>query len=112
MAIDRLKTGIWVQAQVRLCGIQNIPIYVLRSGDADAGALFLKISSRDGLCRLYTQMRAISGDIAWTSAGAELRMTDADAGAYLERQKNIDPDIWIIEIEDPEDRYELDGPLI
>ena len=45
MAIDRLKSGIWVQAQVRLCGIQNIPIYVLRSGDADAGALFLKMLS-------------------------------------------------------------------
>ena len=112
MAIDRLKTGIWVQAQVRLCGLQNIPIYVLRSGDADAGALFLKISSRDGLCRLYTQMRAVSGDIAWTSAGAEPRMTEGDAIAYLKRQTNIDPDIWIIEIEDPERRYELDGPLI
>jgi hypothetical protein len=112
MAIDRLKTGIWVQAQVRICGIQNIPIYVLRSGDEDAGAMFLKISSLDGLCRLYTQMRDASGEIAWTSAGAEARMTEADAAAYLERQKNIDPDIWILEIEDPEGRYQLDGPLI
>ena len=57
-------------------------------------------------------MRSMSGDIAWTSAGAAPRMTEADTSAYLERQKNIDPDIWIIEIEDPEGRYELDGPLI
>jgi hypothetical protein len=112
MAIDRLKTGIWVQAQVRICAIQNIPIYVVRRGDEDAGGLFLQISSLDGLCRLYTQMRSASGEIAWTQAGAEARMTEPDASAYLERQKNIDPDIWILEIEDAEGRYELDGPLI
>lgn len=112
MAIDRLKTGIWVQAQVRICAVQNIPIYVLRRGDEDAGALVIKISTLDGLCRLFTQMRSPSGEIAWTRAGAEAHMTDADASAYFERRKNIDPDIWILEIEDPEGRYELDGPLI
>lgn len=112
MGIDRLKTGLWVQAQVRLCGINNIAIYVLRSGDDDAGALILKISPMDGTCRLYMQVRGSSGEIAWSIAGAEARMAEADADAYLERQLNIDPDIWIIEIEDPDGRYRLDGALI
>ncbi|MEE2760833.1 MAG: DUF1491 family protein [Pseudomonadota bacterium] len=112
MAIDRLKTRLWVQAQVRICSKKNIPIYVLRSGDQDAGALILKITGRGGLCRLYSQIRGLSGEISWTRAGARERMTEADTGPYLERQKNIDPDIWIIEIEDPENRYELDGPLL
>ncbi len=110
MAIDRLKTSIWVQAQTRICGLANIPLFVVRKGDLDAGVVLLKISSRDGLCRLYSQIRDPSGDLAWSqSASGGERLSDADADAYIEKQKNFDPDIWVIEIEDPDGNYQLDG---
>ncbi|NQV55653.1 MAG: DUF1491 family protein [Rhodospirillales bacterium] len=112
MAIDRLKSGLWVQAQIRICGINNIPIYVLRKGDEDAGAIIMKLDRMDGTCRIYNQVRGLNDEISWATAGAGERMMEADANAYLERQKSFDPDIWIIEIEDADDRYQLDGQVL
>jgi hypothetical protein len=37
-------------------------------------------------------------------------VTAADAEAYIARRADIDPDIWVLEIEDPDGRYVLDGP--
>lgn len=102
-----------MQAQTRICGLSNISIYVVNKGDPDAGVVLLKVSRLDGLCRLYSQIRDVSGELAWsqTASGGE-RLSESDADAYIERQKNFDPDIWVIEIEDPDDRYQLDGKEI
>jgi len=110
MAIDRLKTSIWIQAQTRICGLAHISIFVVKKGDPDAGVVLLKVSSMDGLCRLYSQIRDPSGALAWSqSASGGNRLNDADADAYIEKQKKYDPDIWVVEVEDPNGLYQLDG---
>ncbi len=112
-ALDRLKSEIWVQAQVRICGLRDLPIYVVRKGDVDAGAILLRINTLDGMCRVYGQTRAPSGELAWSAANAENpRLLEADANAYIERQTSFDPDIWVIEIEDAKGLYELDAEVI
>jgi hypothetical protein len=111
-ALDRLKSEIWVQAQVRICGIRNLPVYVMRKGDADAGAIFLKLSKLDGTCRIYSQTRAATGELAWSAAGGGETMAEADADAYIERQASFDPDIWVVEIEDPKGLYQLDAEIL
>ena len=112
-AHDRLKSAIWVQAQLRLCGLRDLPVYVVRKGDADAGVILLKLNNLDGGCRVYSQTRAASGALAWSAAGGDDNvMTESDADAYVERQASFDPDIWVIEIEDPKGVYELDGDVL
>jgi len=37
---------------------------------------------------------------------------DAEAESYIRRQLSFDPDIWVLELEDPGELYVLDGPLI
>ena len=37
---------------------------------------------------------------------------ESEADAYIERQLKFDPDIWVLEIEDSDCRYELDGEVI
>ena len=39
-------------------------------------------------------------------------VVDSEAELYLKRQMSFDPDIWVLEIEDPESCYELDGPVL
>lgn len=115
MAVDRLKSRIWVQAQIRLCDINNLPAYIVKRGDPDAGAVILRLNRLDGTSHLFNQARLADGDAAWAKASGsdtEGRMSDADAMAYIERQRKYDPDLWVIEIEDPERRYTLDAKIV
>ena len=108
----RLKSKIWVQAQVRLCDLAGIVIMVPRKGDPDAGSIILKLDRLNGEIDLYTQTRTHEGEPAWLRAGGAGSVSEAEAGEYIRRQLDFDPDLWIVEIEDPEGRYDLDGPVV
>ncbi len=108
----KLKAKVWVQAQVRLCDIAGLPITVPRKGDPDAGQIILKLNRLAGGCVVLTQTRTPDGTLAWMrSTGAE-PVPEGDADDYIERQVSFDPDLWIVEIEDPDDRYEPDAPVV
>jgi GMP synthase (glutamine-hydrolysing) len=109
MEFDRLKSIIWVQAQIRLCSISNLAAYVVKKGDPDAGVIFLRLNRLDGNNFIYLQTRSITGEIAWEQANNMKPMKDNEAQEYLEKQQTFDPDLWIIEIEDPANRYEIHG---
>lgn len=108
----RLKTGVWVQAQVRRCDMQFIPIAVVRKGDPDAGAVLLKLNRRDEGCTVLSQTRDREGRPAWMRASGPNPVPEADADAYIQRQVSRDPDLWVVEIDDPAGRYEIDGPIL
>ena len=106
---DRLKTRIWVQAQLRLCDSQGIPFVVRRRGDDDAGTVLLVIDSLDGELRVLSQTRTLEGELAWS----EKRLASRDElDAHIERQLDFDPDIWVIEVEDAAGLYRVDGKVI
>ncbi|MHC8508892.1 MAG: DUF1491 family protein [Rhodospirillales bacterium] len=111
-AEPRLRTEFWVKAQVRTCDVQAIPAYIRRRGDADAGTVVLLISDLKGGVLAYSAAYGPDGERGWIAANAGAPMTDAEAGDYMRRQADIDPDLWVIEIEDPEQRYVLDGPRL
>ena len=102
---DRLKTGIWVSAQIHLCNAKALPLVVIRKGDPDAGAVLLKIVKPDAGATVLTQTRTAEGDLAWMKGTGADPVTDADADAYIARQLKRDPDIWVIEIEDRDGIY-------
>ena len=89
-----------------------IPIFVRHKGDPDAGSILLKLDRGARGCSVLTQTRDQDGAPAWMyGAGGDL-VPDADGEAYIERQISRDPDLWVIEIEDPSDRYVIDGAII
>ncbi|MEE2998386.1 MAG: DUF1491 family protein [Pseudomonadota bacterium] len=112
MELDRLKSSIWIQAQIRICSISNLSAYVVKRGDPDAGAIFLHLNKHNDDNRIYYQTRTMSGQIAWSEAGDISSFNDQEAYEYLEKQKQNDPDLWILEIEDPEEKYKFDGIII
>ena len=122
----RLKTGLWVQAQVRLCDLQFIPIAVTRRGDPDAGSILLKLVHKDGLCLLLRRTTTLEGEQGWAvaagggaagggsagnGAAGTNKVSEETADGYIERESARDRDLWVVEIEDYDGRYEIDGPV-
>ena len=88
---------------------------MLRRGQSDGGAIFIKINSLDGKVALYgpapAGMDASSNDRLWTLCLGDDAVSEADADSYLRRQAEFDPDIWIIEVEDRDGRHFLGDAL-
>ena len=110
----RLKSKIYVQALVRRAELQGAAAFVLRSGAAEAGAVFIKINRLDGSCDVLSPSQRLGsdGDIerSWTRP-LPGQASEQDAAEYFARQLKFDPDIWIVEIEDREGRTFVDEPI-
>jgi hypothetical protein len=108
----RLKTAIWVKALIRRCDLAAIAVAVTARGDGDAGAVLLRLSGRDGTGTVLAQARRLDGTLGWVRATGAAPVTDADADAYIARQRGRDPDLWVVEIESAAPDAVLDDPII
>jgi hypothetical protein len=108
----RLKSGIWVKALIRRCDLAAIGVAVVARGDADAGAILLKLRGRDSLCTVLAQARGPDGVLVWMRATGAAPVAEADADAYIARQRGRDPDLWVIEIESASPDAVLDTPVL
>jgi hypothetical protein len=109
----RLKSHIWVSAYLRRLNSSFISAALVRRGDSDAGAIYIKVSRLDGTCQVYAPLsahmaEAMPGDALILDEGRVWQpvyaphAAEADADVYLAKQASRDPDIWILEVEMPE----------
>ena len=108
----RLKSGLWVKALIRRCDLAAIGVAVTARGDGDAGAILLKLVPHDGGCTVLTQARRPSGEAVWMQATGPEPVPEADADAYIARQRGRDPDLWVVEIETSAVASVLDAPIL
>jgi hypothetical protein len=109
----RLKSGIWIKALIRRCDLAAIPIAVVARGDGDAGAILVKLNGGSAeSCSVLTQVRGQDGELLWMRATGPVPVMEADADAYITRQRQRDPDIWVVEIEHREAESVLDGKVV
>lgn len=91
-------------ALVRRAGAGGAAAYVVRRGDSERGALYVKVATLDGRARLFGPEPASFERAAEEGALAPhldpAGVSDQDAEVYLARQCEYDPDLWIVEIED------------
>lgn len=111
MSEARLKSEIWVKAQLRYCDQAFLPAVVARRGDPDAGAVYLKLNRLDAGCEVLAPATGDDGRRGWVRATGETPVPEDKAEGYLARQADFDPDIWVLEIEDPKGLYRVDGPV-
>ncbi|MBV9418488.1 MAG: DUF1491 family protein [Alphaproteobacteria bacterium] len=111
MSTPRLKAGLFVRATIRRAEVAGAQAYVVRKGAEESGAIFLKIARLDGKCTVLDQARRGDGELVWVKPLGD--STDEEkAKAFFDRQIRIDPDIWIVEIEDREGRAFVDEPIV
>lgn len=111
----RLKSDIWVKAYVRRLSSDGRQAYIVRHGDDDAGAIYIRINRLDGTSLLFGPAPAsLSGgetDRRWVGCFKAAARPDAEIDAYLERERRTDPDLWIVEVEARDGVHGLDGWL-
>jgi GMP synthase (glutamine-hydrolysing) len=108
----RLKSGIRVKALIRRCDLAAIGVAVVTRGDVDAGAILLKLVPRDGGCTVLTQTRIPDGSLVWMRATGPEPVAETEADAYIGRQRQRDPDLWVVEIESAAIDTLLDSPIL
>ncbi len=98
-----LKSEFWVQGFIRRANNDGNFCALLQRGAPEAGAVFVLVNHLDGSYRLLGPAPGPAysdeGDrrfIDELSGPAELEA----AQALLARRKKVDPDLWIIEVED------------
>jgi hypothetical protein len=108
----RLKTGIWVKALVRRCDLAAVAVAVVARGDGDSGAILIKLNGRDDGCSVLAQARGPDGELLWMRATGAGPVIEADADTYIARQRQRDPDLWVVEIESRSPDAVLDGRIV
>jgi hypothetical protein len=114
----RLKAEIWVKAYLRRLDGEATPAAVMRHGDNDAGAIFIKVNTRDGRAQVFSPAPSadpdnmLGLDRRWSAVFPQGGVEEAAAEAFLAKQVRFDPDIWVIELEDAKGRCFLDDSLM
>jgi hypothetical protein len=87
-----------------------------RRGDEAAGAIFICIDRLDGTVSLYGPAPAglaeSETDRRWVRCFGARLVSPSEAAIYLGRQREFDPDLWIIEVEDRAGRHFLSDEAV
>jgi len=101
-----LSSDLWVGALIRRAEVAGASATVARRGDARAGTVLVK--AYDTLARrarLFSEAFGMDGERLWIQPVESDLESDIDA--FIQRQVQFDPDLWVIEIEDREGRHFL-----
>ena len=111
----RLKSEIWVKAYIRRCQHEGASAVLVRRGDTDAGAIFIKVSCPDGTALLFGPAPAgldgASEERRWEPRLDGRPAPEPEADAYIQKQISFDLDVWVVAVEDREGRHFLDDWL-
>ena len=111
-AMERLKTELRVQVRLRQCAAGGFMAAVVRKGDPDAGALFIKVNRFAAGCEVFSGVTQGDGAAAWLRSTGPAPVSEKEADRYLARQHTYDPDLWVLEIEDPKAQFVLEGQIL
>jgi hypothetical protein len=105
--MNRLASGLWVEAYRLRLEAEGIPVYVTARGDGTAGAVLVKLATLDGRARAFQRVTALDGSRPWDVLAEG---DEAEVDAVIARARRADPDLWVVEVEDRAGRHRLDAP--
>jgi hypothetical protein len=112
----RLRAEFWVKAYIRRCAIEGAAAVVVRHGDDDAGAIFIKVDRLDGSCLVFAPapagLNGAESDRRWSAPLGAAAVDVAKADEFLAREARFDTDLWLIEVEDRRGRHFLGDSLV
>lgn len=111
----RLKSEIWVKAYLRRCTVNGAMAVVVRHGDDDAGAIYLKVVQAGRTATVFVPAPAgLDGadfERRWVAGLSGKALPEADADRFLAKEASFDSDLWIVEVEDRDGRHFLGDDL-
>jgi len=100
-----VKTEIWVKAHLRRCFAAGLTGVVARRGASEAGSVFVKVTLPDGSGRILAPAAGPAydeeGGRRWAMPLGSAPLPHDAIDRFLVRQIAFDPDIWILDIDDP-----------
>ena len=112
MMKQRLKSHIWVSAFLKRQETEGRMALVVRSGDADAGSVFIRHYVAGQGCMVYAPVTDADGTSAWMRATGPTFVSEQEADAYLARQYDYDADLWVVEVDDPKATFLMEGRIL
>lgn len=106
-----LKARFWIDALRWRAEAAGASIYIARRGDPDAGAVLVKVLLKERTARLFAPVRNFEGERVWAQPLGADSVPETEVDAYAERRADRDPDLWVVEIDDPKGRHFLEEPL-
>lgn len=105
MIAPRITSEFWVSAYKKVLEAQAIPLFIIKKGNAAAGAIIVRISDLQGKSKIFGQSFDMDGDRRWVELAAG---KDAEMDTVILRQKKVDSDLWILEVETRHGNHYLD----
>jgi len=107
----RLTSAMWFAVFMRTESARGAYVSVLKSGAQQAGALFIIQNHLNGMLDLYAPapqaLMDMPDDDDRKFECVLVNVSQQEIDDYLEKQKNFDPDLWIIETESGSDKISL-----
>jgi len=108
-----VKTAIWVAAHLRRCFGEGLTGVIARRGAEEAGTVFVRVILRDGSVRLFGPAPGPAFDEAGRRRFRLRIATTLDetgvVDAMIAREVRFDPDLWVLDIDDPSGSGLLDA---
>ncbi len=95
----RLASHVMIGALVRLASANGDFVAVLQKGDRISGAILLSIAIKGVQHGLLERMPATDGKPRFASPIAEKINQSTEISQYLQRRRERDPDLWIVELD-------------
>ena len=99
MSGGRLPPRLEVPALLRRAEAEGGFATVLHKGDPEGGALLLLVSSRGRHVATLQRILALSGGYDWRTGGPGDSADSAEVASFLAKQRQFDPDLWVIELD-------------
>lgn len=96
--MTRLTTEFWISAYLKRLRLKEIPAFITKKGDIVSGAVVIKVNTLDGHATSYYKTYNFELDKwRWDVLVSGI---DTVVENSLLKQKEIDQDLWVIEVED------------
>lgn len=114
-SVPRLVTDLWVDAEIRRAISLGLMAYRLHKGDKERGSVIVKVTNMQGGAYLLEQTMDSMGKRVWArtpTIDTSDYGPEADIDQKISRKRSFDPDLWVIEIEDPSGQYVFSEPVV
>jgi hypothetical protein len=95
----RLASTLFVTALLRNVHTRGGAGILVARGDETAGAILIICRQKGRLTSLCEQRLAQDGRYVWAPLPLPDELTDADLDSLCRRRRQIDPDLWIVELD-------------